>query len=553
MKENRKPNILHIFTDMQRFDTIGYLGNSVIKTPNLDRLCADGVVFTNAYSPSPVCVSARCSMITGQYPLHTGCYENDQMPIDGRQTFMEALTEGGYRTHGIGKCHFTPNPFDLRGFQSREVQEEMGDSPENLERNDYLKYLKTKGYDHICEEHGVRGEMYYTPQLSALPATDHPTQWVADRSIEFLSKKYQKPWYLFSSFIHPHPPFTPPNPWHKLYRPSLMPAPNIPENWESLITYVNRVQNRYKYGDQGVNIHQIRLIKAYYYACISFVDYQIGRILDTLEKTGELDSTLILFSSDHGEHLGDRNCFGKRSMHDSSSRVPMILRQPGRFEGGQICRIPVSLVDIAPTILATSNNQRYLETGKLKSHSLDGVDMHAILKGESDRKIVFSQLSYPGAMTPYCIDPSDRKYLDEENEETKRAHFSTYMAVSQEWKYIYSAPDNKEFLFDRINDPLESRNRIGIPFVKSSCDAMKKALFEHLKAGGEIAGISEDSWRVFPCIRINNDPDTGLLIQDGYTPWAQMDIPEEYRENIEFLSKTAESSGKDVVIGLGIC
>ena len=319
MKENNQPNILHLFTDMQRFDTIAALGNNVIKTPNLDRLCRKGVAFTNAYSPSPVCVSARCSMITGQYPHNTGCYENGHMPTDGRQSFMAALNENGYRTHGIGKCHFTPDKFALRGFETREVQEECGESSKDQDKHHYIKYLNEKGYGHICEEHGIRGEMYYTPQPSQIPAEDHPTQWIGDRSINFLKEQQEGPWYLYASFIHPHPPFTPPNPWHKLYRPSMMPLPEVPDDWENLLTYVNKVQNRYKYADQGMSNHQMRLIKAYYYACISFVDYQIGRILDTLESTGQLDNTLILFSSDHGEHLGDRNSLGKRSMHDSSA------------------------------------------------------------------------------------------------------------------------------------------------------------------------------------------------------------------------------------------
>ena len=121
-----KPNVLHLFVDQQRFDTIGALNNPVIKTPNLDRLYRSGVAFTNAYTPSPVCISARCSMIFGQYPANTGCYENTQMPDDGRSTFMDVLSENGYRTHGIGKCHFSPDPLALRGFQTREIQEEGG-------------------------------------------------------------------------------------------------------------------------------------------------------------------------------------------------------------------------------------------------------------------------------------------------------------------------------------------------------------------------------------------------------------------------------------------
>ena len=116
-------NILHIFVDQQRFDTIGALGNPVIKTPNIDRLVNSGVAFTNAYTPCPVCIAARCSMIYGQYPMNTGCYENTPMP-DDRPSFMQELTKAGYYTHGIGKCHFSPDPYALKGFCSREQQEE---------------------------------------------------------------------------------------------------------------------------------------------------------------------------------------------------------------------------------------------------------------------------------------------------------------------------------------------------------------------------------------------------------------------------------------------
>ncbi|MGI6102615.1 MAG: sulfatase-like hydrolase/transferase [Bacillota bacterium] len=171
-----RPNILHFFVDQQRFDTIGALGNPIIKTPNLDRLCETGVAFTNAFSPSPVCVAARCSMIYGQYPMNTSCYSNAPEQESNKETFMAALTDVGYRTHGIGKCHFTPDPYALRGFQSREVQEEMG--ARSLENEPYLKELHDRGYKHILEPFGMRGEMYYIPQPSQLPADVHPSQWV---------------------------------------------------------------------------------------------------------------------------------------------------------------------------------------------------------------------------------------------------------------------------------------------------------------------------------------------------------------------------------------
>lgn len=308
MSKTKRPNILHILTDQQRFDTLAAHGNPVIRTPNLDRLVREGVSFQRAYTPSPECVPARASMITGHYPGRTGCYSNGQpMPSEDEPSFMSRLTEAGYRTHGVGKCHFTPDPYAMRGFQSRDTQEEL---PKERMRDDYSRHLVEAGYERVLEPHGVRGEMYYVPQVNLLPEEEHPTHWVADRSLDFIraQESSEQPWYLYTSFIHPHPPFAPPGPWHKYYRGPEMPLPNIPGNLDELLCYVNHSQNRVKYRDQGLDMNLIRQMRAYYFACIEFIDTQIGRILDELEATGQLDNTLIYFGADHGEYLGDYGC-----------------------------------------------------------------------------------------------------------------------------------------------------------------------------------------------------------------------------------------------------
>ena len=179
-----RPNILHIFVDQQRFDTIGALGNPIIKTPHLDRLARQGVAFTSAYTACPVCIAARCSMIYGQYPLHTGCYENAPMPEDGRPSFMDVLVRAGYSAHGIGKCHFHPDPHALRGFLSREEQEEV--AGEGAADSPYYQMLREEGYDYVLEPNGSRSEMYYIPQISQLPERLHPSAWIADRAIAHL-------------------------------------------------------------------------------------------------------------------------------------------------------------------------------------------------------------------------------------------------------------------------------------------------------------------------------------------------------------------------------
>jgi arylsulfatase A-like enzyme len=293
-----------------------------------------------------------------------------------------------------------------------------------------------------------------------------------------------------------------------------MPLPNLPPQAESLHTLANRIQNRYKYRDQGVDWNLVRLIRAYYLACVSFVDYQVGRIVQELTRSGLMDRTLILFSSDHGEYLGDYGCWGKRGMHDASSRVPMLARLPGVFEGGRRCETPVSLVDIAPTLAALSG-------ARVTTHPLDGVDLAEVARGTCVRDTVFSQIALDGPFfSGLCrdTDTSGRSWTPEE----RRARFSTTMAVTSSWKYFYSAPDDAEFLFDRVGDPRETRNRKGVTFCRTALEQMRERLWRHLFEGGETAGLSQGSWRRFPRMEIDPDPDSGLLIQDLYTPWADM-------------------------------
>ena len=480
-----QPNILLIFTDMQRADTIAALGNPVIKTPNLDRLVREGTSFDNCFSPSPVCVPARCCMHYGKYPQSTKVFDNYDMPPDNGKSIPGILAEASYETGAIGKCHFMPDKHAMRGFKSRLTQEECCSEPES---DDYCRFLADNGLDYD-EPQGTRGEMYYIPQISLHDAKSHPTQWIGDRSVDFIREKSnaQAPWMLFSSFIHPHPPFAPPKPWHKLYRSPLMPLPFVPENPESTMLWINRYQNRYKYRDMGLDKNLLRSIKAYYYACISFVDYQIGRMISELEKAGELDNTLIVFSSDHGEYLGDFNCFGKRGMHDASSRVPLIVRYPERFKTNSRCSVPASLVDLMPTFNAAAEINR-------KDIAPEGEDLALIASGKSERKTVFSQFA-----------SGDK---------------AVYMAVREDYKYVYSAGDNKEFFFDRKADPADSRNKAGVGMLAGIKNELKNELLSFLKSKGQTDAFEETNgslyWKIYPLFDESflEDPDSKLLFQD---------------------------------------
>ncbi len=482
---SRQPNILLLFTDMQRADTIQALGNPAIQTPNLDRLVRDGTAFTRAYSPSPVCIPARYAMHYGVHPLRSRLTTNGPMPTDDGTSFMSRLAAAGYRTHGIGKCHFTgkDGPWALRGFETRDTQEEgAGD-------NDYKAYLEDVGLGHIDEPHGIRSEMYYIPQLSLLPAEHHPTQWIGDRAVAFIEQQQTdepgRPWLLFSSFIHPHPPMAPPSPWHKLYRSPLMPDPVVPPHADELQTFINRHQNRYKYRDHGIDPHLVRGMKAYYYACVSFIDYQVGRILDVLEQTGELDNTVVIFTSDHGEFLGDYHCFGKRSMHDPSSRVPLLVRYPERFAAGAICERPVSLIDLAPTVLQ--------EAGSALA-GLDGVPLQTVVDGSCARDAVVSAHG-AGAR-------------------------GQYMIVTADWKYVYSAADDKEFLFDRRRNSLDCRNLAGMGLVRPVQDELRRRLQQEILEYGMPDAVARDADGNTVWVRHEPpaEPDNihaNLLFQDG--------------------------------------
>lgn len=485
-----QPNMLHLFTDQQRFDTIRALGNGVIQTPNLDRLVRRGTTFTSAYTPAAECVPARCCMITGMYADKTACGSNaDAMVPEDHPTLMSLLAEAGYRTHGVGKCHFTPDPWAMRGFQSRDTSEEIAEHPDG---DDYLGFVKKAGFEHVLEPHGVRGEMYYIPQPSQLPEHLHPTQWVGDSCNAFIKRQQRakSPWYLYAGFIHPHPPFAPPNPWHKLYRSPDMPAPYLPTNADELTCFINRFQNRYKYRDCGIDINLIRCLRAYYFACISFVDHQIGRILATLEATGQLDNTLIVFTADHGELLGDFGAFGKRSFHEASQRIPMLVSHPGRFRKGSVCHAPASLVDLLPTFLGAA--------GAPHPPECDGIDLARLAKGMERQGPVFFH------------------YARDKN--------AILGAVDERWKYAWSAPDQREFLFDRSEQP-EKKNHAGkksaAPILKRLRETVQARAAEHSFSRSSL-GRSGD-WKTLPLGKIPANPDAGLIYQDP--PLANPQLP----------------------------
>lgn len=402
----KKKHVLMIFTDQQRRDTIHALGNDKIVTPALDSIANEAIVFDRAYTPSPVCVPARMSMFAGQYCARTGNNTNDKTKVYDGEGFYAEFTKAGYNTHCVGKMHYNPDLYGSLGFRSRKSQEEMA-HPDD----DYTKFIKSGPYKHVFDYNGQRTELYYIPQVSQLPMEAHPTQWVGDNAVEFLENvdPDKEPVFLMASFIHPHPPFCPPAPWNKMYRGPFGIEPFIPEDFES---YADLLRNRYTCDALGISPRRLEVLYQHYYACVSFVDYQIGRILDTLKKKGMYDDTIIVFTSDHGDMMGDYGSMGKRTMVDSASNIPFLVKMPGQEHCTR--HDPASLVDLAPTLLSACG----IDYDKAE---YDGVDLMSETHEE-----VYSQYG--------------------------NGTVGTYMVATGHDKLVYTAIGDHYFYFDSFPD-----------------------------------------------------------------------------------------------------
>ncbi|MDA0712127.1 MAG: sulfatase-like hydrolase/transferase, partial [bacterium] len=226
-----------------------------------------------------------------------------------------------------------------------------------------------------------------------------------------------------------------------------------------------------------------------YWACISLIDQQVGRILAVLEAQGELDNTLIVWSSDHGEFLGDYNCFGKRSFLDAAANVPMLARYPERFPAGVVEKTPVSLIDLVPTFLGAAG----ADPG---SADLDGRDMASVV-GKGEKRTLYGELQV--------------------------GRRGNYMAFDGDLKYIYSAGDQKEYLLDHRVDPLETRNCAANVMYAQEVKQMRSGLITYFQKEGYLDPLDGDAWKTYDKITEPDSPDAGLLIQDA--GWAVPHYP----------------------------
>ena len=453
MPQNSRPNILFITTDEHRFDCVGCYGNPVIRTPNIDRIAAEGVRFERGYVQNPMCMPSRMAIMTGRYCSEQGCNINcTGIPVHEQEhTFIQHLADGGYYTAAIGKMHMMPKygPF---GFAYLDLTEGKADT-----NNQYIDDLKSKGLN--GKQHEAKGEVLpFGTYTNALPAEETIDAFIGRRAARWLQAwQGEEPFFLWISFCNPHFPFDPPEPYDTLYDPADVPLPVWREG--EMDDKPTQRQLQKERGYDKVTEPLLRKIVANYYGNITLVDDQIGHILDTLDAKGLTENTLIAFTSDHGDHLGDHLLLHKSGVtfYDVSVRVPYLIRYPALFPQGAVVEDPVETIDLAATFLDVA--------GVPAPQTMQGRSLVGLADGAIDgwRDDAFSEIDL--RINPLMHgprDPGSRDYVA--------------MICTQTWKYVHFPTLAIGELYNLVNDPHELTNLFYDPAYADKVTEMRLRL-----------------------------------------------------------------------------
>jgi arylsulfatase len=340
-----RPNILWYCTDQQRFDTIGALGNPHVRTPTLDRLVAEGTAFTTTYCQSPICTPSRASFMTGLYPsrVHNTRNGNGTFPEDAPPLISKLLADAGYDCGMIGKFHLQSSgkrtePRLDDGYSFWKFSHAPRDDWE--EGHDYAEWVSENGGDLDAMR---QSEERVDPKY-------HQTAWASERAMEFIDQERTGPWMLTVNVYDPHPPFIPPKAYADQFDPEKMPGPIFRASDLEQQEKLKEIdfQDEIRTPDE----HDAKKKQALYYAQIAQIDDQFARLLDKLEQCGQAENTLIIFTSDHGETLGDHGLMYKGCrFYEGLVRVPLIFRWPGQVKAGLQSDALVELLDMSATML----------------------------------------------------------------------------------------------------------------------------------------------------------------------------------------------------------
>lgn len=456
----RNINVVLLMCDQFRGDCLSYANHPDVKTPYLDSLASDGVFFERAYSACPSCIPARAALLTGRSQTKHGRvgYE-DNIPWNYQHYMAEEFSKHGYQTQCIGKMHVHP-PRLLCGFQGLQLHDgylgcyRSNDIPHWMHQevsDDYLYDLQNAlGRDADFNASGAECNSWVThPWI--YEERLHPTNWVADRSIRFLkTRDHTKPCFLMSSFVRPHQPLDPPRSYYDMYKDKDL-ASSAKGDWnqqDKTKAYGKITDSIYGCSDASLQ-HDA---KAGYYASITHVDHQIGRIITALKEEGIYDDTLIVFLSDHGEMLFDHNLWRKVFPYEGSTHIPCILHVGKNVHDvlPHYVNGVVELRDIMPTLL-----------------DLCDIPIPDTVDGLSLKDVIYKNKEVP------------RSYLH--GEHSFHSDYSNHYIVTTHDKFIWYSTTGEEQYFDLQKDPTESHNAINDEEYQARICELRNCLIQELK------------------------------------------------------------------------
>ena len=428
-----KPNILWICTDQQRYDTIGALNNHQVHTPNIDKLVKSGVAFDHTYCQSPICTPSRASFLTGMYPSSVhGCSNGNDYWAEAAPLVTALLADAGYDCALSGKLHLAgaqgriePRP-KHDGY--RLFHWSHGPHSDYESGHEYADWLGKQGYDYA--------EMLKHSQDT--PPELHQTTWCTDRAIDFMEADHEgKPWLMSVNIFDPHPPFDPPHSYMNRFDIESMSGPKFRESDLEAQAKLSEVD--FQTISRKPEEFDAKRIQAAYYAMIELIDDNVGRMIETLKRTHQLENTLVIFMSDHGEMLGDHGLLQKGCrFYEGLVRVPLIVSWAGHFLEDTVRHALVELTDIAPTLL-----------------DLAGVDIPERMQGHSLRSLLTE-----ADVQDHHRDFVRCEYYRALNPSTRGSFIGSYGTMLRDERYklvIYHGLKQGE-LFDLEADPDEYTN-----------------------------------------------------------------------------------------------
>ncbi len=448
---SEKPNIVYIVLDQWRGDCLGIADSAhPVMTPHFDQIAYEGIWYQRAYADCPICMPQRATMLTGfsasQHGMPHNFLNGPRTPIAMENSLPYRLTrEAGYQTKAVGKMHFWPERARF-GFEDI-----------SLHPNDYVNFLEEQGYGGFYRGHGLGGNEVY-PAVSAVPEHLTHTHWIVDEGIRFLGRRDPDcPFMLWLVFEAPHSPFDPPEPFDRLYDDFEIPEAAIGDWVGAEDEPASLIADRIARKADRISPQVLKRSRRHYYGQITHIDYQLGRLFGELKSRGLYDNTVIVITSDHGEHLGDHGLYAKSTFLESSARVPIILRLPrtplgppdesgGRRYNRRVDS-PALTADIAPTLL-----------------ELAGLQPDAAMDGASLLRL-----------------PRERVIFGETRE--------SVFATDGRLKYLYYFAGGVEQLFDVGSDPDDCHNLAGEPEHAASQAALKARLIAYLSANDRPAVV----------------------------------------------------------------